>query len=337
MKKTMFLLSALTLLLFVYALVTFDFNLDRTIAAAEQPQDYYQDAAGENESEMFGCIGESEDEGILDAIDPCSLVEAGHEYEEESINSAPCTAELDEYLQNYGNSVAVFYMDIQSGFTYMFNPDRVFFSASINKAKHALYLYHLAEQGLLNMSRVHTYTEYDHWEGTGRIQDMEFGSTFTTRELLRRSIRDSDNIAFRMLIRSYGLRGYMDFVREIGADESLIRNITGSNSTARDAGLWAYAIYQYLISDGAYAQTFKTDLLNTLTIIRADYPIASKYGWATNAFHDMGIVFADSPYILVILSDMYQNNGAFAPFSRISRKVEEFHRRYFAEAADGRS
>jgi len=265
---------------------------------------------------------------LLDVYDSWRLIQTWQGPRWINLDFQPSTDALDALLRPFGNSIAVFYKNIETGFTYTHNPDRIFFSASVNKAQHALYIYHLAEQGLVDLDAFHTFTENDFWDGTGIIQHMEFGRRFTMQQLLTMSIRHSDNIAFRMLIRRYGLSGYLDFVREIGADYSLIRNITGSNINARDAGLWAYEIYQYITSDGEHAETFKTDLMNTnANLIRADYPIASKYGWATGAFHDMAIVFADSPYILIILSNM--DEGAFSTFINISRRFQEFNRAYF--------
>ncbi|MCL2841557.1 MAG: class A beta-lactamase-related serine hydrolase [Defluviitaleaceae bacterium] len=246
----------------------------------------------------------------------------------------PPTSSLDEHLQRFGNSVAVFYMDIESGFTYMYNADRVFTSASLNKIQHALYLYVLAERGLLDLDRIHTFNPSDYREGTGRMRTRySFGTQFTTRQLLYYSIRYSDNVAFRILVREYGLTGFLEFVREIGVDESLVRNLTGANVTARDAGLWMHAVHAYLESDGAYTELFRSDLLNTnMTLVQANYPVASKYGWAQPSFHEMAIVYADSPYILVILSNLYQGPvGGSSTFANISRRFETFHHEYFSQ------
>ena len=240
----------------------------------------------------------------------------------------PSQSRLENAIGRHGSSVAVFYMDIESGFTFMHNADAVFSSASVNKVQHALYVYYLAERGLTDLSRMHTFTAADYRGGTGRIRHGAVGRTFSSRDLLRYSIRYSDNVAFRMLVRDYGLRGYMDFVRGIGADESLVRNITGSNITARDAGVWGLAIYEYLISGGQYSDMFRSDMINTnMTLVRADYPIASKYGWWERMFHELAIVFAPSPYILVILTDREEASAGL--FVSISREIELFHRQYF--------
>ena len=233
-----------------------------------------------------------------------------------------------ELMNGYGNSFSLFYMDIASGFTFMHNADAVYSAASVNKIQHALYLYVLAERGDVDMERVHTFRESDRRSGTGTIQNMAYGAMFTTRDLLRHSIRTSDNTAFQMLVREYGLPGYLDFVREIGANEELVRNIRHSHITARDAGIWALELYNYLESMGTYSQGFRTDLMNTsMQIIQASYPIANKYGWYNSFFHDFAIVFADSPYILVILSD--RPEASFGIFRAISMAVQDFHHSYF--------
>ena len=245
-----------------------------------------------------------------------------------NLDFEPCPSPLEELMRGYGNTFALFYMDIASGFTFMHNPDRVFSAASVNKIQHALYVYVLAERGDIDLGRVHSFQPGDRRGGTGTIQNMAYGTMFTTRDLLRHSIRVSDNTAFQMLVRAYGLPGYIDFVREIGANENLVRNIRHSHITARDAGIWALEIYNYLESMGNYSQGFRSDLMNTnMQIIHSAYPLVNKYGWYTGYFHDLAIVFADSPYILVILSD--RPNASFESFRVISLRVQDFHRTYF--------
>ena len=245
-----------------------------------------------------------------------------------NLDFEPCPSPLEELMRGHGNAFALFYMDIESGFTFMHNPDRSFSAASVNKIQHALYLHVLAEKGEIDMNRTHTFRQGDRRGGTGTIQNMAYGTVFTTRDLLRHSIRVSDNTAYQMLVREYGLPGFLDFVREIGANENLVRNIRHSHITARDAGIWALEVFNYLESMGDYSQALRTDLMNTnMQLIQSAYPIANKYGWYSGYFHDLAIVFADSPYILVILSD--RPTASFEAFRSISARVQDFHRTYF--------
>jgi len=267
------------------------------------------------------------------------------------INFMPPIHELDRFFSGRGNNIAMFYKNLCTGFTYMHNPDRVFFAASLSKANHALYVYTLAERGFLDMYAVHTYTAADRWSGTGIMQFMPVGTEFTTRELLGHSIIYSCNSAYRMLVRHAANTPlpYRDFVSEIGANPAFIRDIIAQNTSARDMGLWMYAIYNYIESDSQYGHYFKYDLMNTaqtshhyftrwegsfgrggevnVDIIQSDFPMARKYGWTRNSFHDAAIVHAPSPFILVILSNM--DRGAHELFEEISWLVQDFNDTWF--------
>jgi len=92
--------------------------------------------------------------------------------------------------------------------------------------------------------------------------------------------------------------------------------------------VWGLAIFEYLTSGGEFSDILRTDMINTnMTLISADYSIASKYGWWNRMFHELAIVFAPSPYILVILSD--REEASFGMFNTISRDIANFHRLYF--------
>jgi hypothetical protein len=120
-----------------------------------------------------------------------------------------------------------------------------------------------------------------------------------------------------------------------------------------------YNIYNYIEGDNLFSQYLRYDMLNTaqtshphftrwpgsngvgdfgvmggsvnIQMIQTDYPLARKYGWANNAFHDAGIIYAPSPYILVILSNM--ERGAHDLFGEISWFVQAFNDRTFVSSS----
>ena len=266
---------------------------------------------------------------------------------------APDTSEIDEFFASLSdnNNVSMFFMNLDTGFIYTHNPERVYFAASLSKSNHAFYVFTLAERGYIDLDEIHYYTAEDRWGGTGVLRFMDEDMPFTTRELLGLSIRESDNAAYRMLVRQTERMAfsYRDLVTEIGASTRMIQNVISQNTNAYDAGLWMYAIFNYLESESQFGHYFKYDLMNTsqtshpyferwdgsygrggevnVSMIQADYPMARKYGWARNAFHDAAIVYATSPYILVILSNM--DRGAHDLFEEISLKMQDFNYRWF--------
>ena len=244
------------------------------------------------------------------------------------------TYALDELLIRHGDNLSVFYKNLETGFIYRYNADRVYFSASVTKASYALYLYQLAEKGIIDLNSRHTFTYADANWGSGIIQrQYEFGATFTLRELLRLNLSESDNVATLMLRRIHGLDGYRSLIAEIGGNPDFIGcRVMNSNLTANEAGLFAKEIFAYIESGGRYSAEFKAHLLdNQFPFITSDYPIASKTGWTSPiAWHEMAIVYAPSPFILVILSERDGWSDAdFADFAEISLAFQQFNHKWF--------
>lgn len=313
---------------------------------------------------LFTSIGDTEAVGIiapqaarlLETAGYWSLIETwmGEKWVYE--NFLPPAYALYDYFSHFGTELAIFYKNLCTGFVYMHNPDRIFFGASLAKANHALYVYTLAEQGLLDMYAVHTFTASDHWGGTGIIRFKPAGTQFTTRELLAHSIIHSCNVAYRMLVRLTANMelSFHDFTRSISAYPGFIRDVISQNGSARDMGLWMYAIFNYIGSDSRYGHYFMYDLMNTapyshhyftrwegsfgvggdvnVSLIQSDYPMARKYGWATNAFHEAAIIYGASPYIIIVMSNM--ERGAHDLFEEISFFIQDFNREWFGGERD---
>jgi len=250
--------------------------------------------------------------------------------------SAYALEALDELLARHGDDISVYFENIETGFVYSFNADHVYFSASVPKAMYALYLYQLAERGEVNLDSVHEFTYGDANWGSGIIQrQYDFGATFTLRELLRLNISESDNVATNILRRTNGIYGYKNFISRVGGNLALVgNNVMNSNLTANEAGLFANEIFAYIESGGRYSYEFKSLLLNNrFPFIVSCYPVASKTGWtAYRAWHDMAIVYAPSPFILVILSarDGWSDDD-FADFAEISMAFQEFNDKWFVD------
>jgi len=257
-----------------------------------------------------------------------------------NLDFTPPTQELDNLLRRFGNNLSVYFENLETGFVYRYNANRVYFSASVPKASFALYIYQKAERGETDLDSIHTFTRADYMGGSGVIRHRyRPGATFTQRELLRLNLSESDNIATLMLIRIHGLAGYRQFISDIGGTTSFVQNrVMNSNLTANEAGLFAREIFQYIESEGRYSEEFRAHLLdNQFPFIISDYPVASKTGWTRPiAWHDMAIVYAPSPYILVILSarDGWSERD-YREFAEISLAFQRFNDMWFVRGDVG--
>ena len=238
-------------------------------------------------------------------------------------NFSPSPEGIDTLIGMYGSSLGIYFENLETGFVFQSNGGQDFYSASTMKAVHAFYLYQQAEQGYIDLS------EY--------IFTYQRGSrvSLTVDEALRLNISESDNAASNSLANRFGVEGYRSFIDELGAEVSFQGNRVMNHAlTPRDAGLFMREIFAYIESDGRYSQDFKNHLLdNQYPFIVSDYPVASKTGWfPPYAWHDMAIVYAESPYILVILAARSGwNERDYREFAEISMAFQEFNRKWFVE------
>ena len=264
--------------------------------------------------------------------------------------TAPPTDLLDVFFNPFGSRIGVYYLNVETGFAYAYNPDRVFFGASLNKANYALYIYTAAERGYIDLYAEHIFNAGDWWGGTGILRFKPAGTRLTTRELLYYSVVHSDNAAHRMLARYMDTIpfSYRDFTLELGGNPDFIIDAYSHNTSAADTALWFDTIRQYMESDSRYSHYLREDLLNTsplshpyftrgtvfggdgdidVRLIYSEYPVAHKYGWSADAFNAAGIIYAESPFLLVIVSDMAF--GAHELFNNIVEMMQAFNGRYF--------
>ena len=247
----------------------------------------------------------------------------------------PPTYQLTEQLQRFGNDLSVYFRNIETGFYFTYNADRRYPSASMPKAFFGLYLYEKAQAGEMNLDSRVTFLAQDYRGGSGIIRHRyRPGAAFTQRRLIQLMLEPSDNIATKMLVRQHGLSGFRAFAYNIAgmAPQHVGSRIMNSHVTARETGAFALAIYEFMAGDGYYATLFRNNMANNLfPFIISDYPLVSKSGdWPPHAWHDMAIVFADSPYILVILSARAGWTAQdYRDFAQISLMFQQFNTEHF--------
>lgn len=246
-------------------------------------------------------------------------------------------AEEEEPL---GHQVAVYFKDIDSGLEYIYNGDQTFYMASLNKAPYALYLYHLVDVGQIALEDTF-YVTYGGVNGgaeeSGRIQsDPTLPRDYTLEELIYYLLRYSDTGALRVLLQHFPAAGFAEFAEQsIGIpDTTRILALLSGRIDAVDAGLYLDALYDY-IENGAHGAELKEHMLNAnYKMIRSEAPVAHKYGWDENAYHDMAVVYAERPYMLAILTGKSNGSGAeYGMFETITTVFEEIMQEKWTAAA----
>lgn len=254
-------------------------------------------------------------------------------------NEAETDADGNEIApaESFKPPVAFYYMDIESGNIMEYNSEYVFYTASIIKAPYVLWTLKEIEKAeaegdvkgtKFDVDKVFIYTEDKFKEGSGIIQNSEFGSAYTYYDLLKLAIMHSDNVAFAELRNVFGRNGFNEFSESIGV-KSPQKKLYSAN--AREMGAYLLEIYKYYESGGKYSEALKSWMLGTnhrIMIPSAVKPskAANKYGWDFDAYHDMAIVFDEHPYLLVIMTELENGTKADNTFIRdLASKINEIH------------
>jgi len=232
---------------------------------------------------------------------------------------------LTTLLQEYGGQVSLYYEDLESGYVYTYNADHEYFAASLMKAPFCLYVLKLASEGKCDLNQKVTYTATFQSAGTGIIKNSAFGTQYTIQQLIEYAIRYSDNAALRMLRSVFSVDGFKEFATSIGIkDTSSIGYVTNSDITVTDAATYLHAIYDFIETDETYGKMLYQYMTTTRNpMFYSSYPLARKYGWADASFHDMGIVYAPHPYILIMCTDHEDGTAAdFKMFRTVANAIE---------------
>jgi len=222
-------------------------------------------------------------------------------------------AQLEEKFLNFGDYTSFYFYNLESGFSHSFNCQQNYRGVSVGKVFFAHFLYIQEENGHIEL------TERD-------------------RMLIEYSLRTSLDVKSHELHNRFGLEEYNLWLESLGAD-SLINPYHHFGRTtglvASEAVELLRNINNYLNSGSSNAEEFRYHMTNNLVpfIISDNYEVASKTGWVYvwNIIHDVAIVYAPSPYILIILTenDQIVQNHRYH-FAHFSQWFEEFNDRWFA-------
>lgn len=222
------------------------------------------------------------------------------------------TAIEDAFLV-LGGTTSFYFVNLDTGFRHGFNETATFFGASTPKVFYAHYLYLQDELGYIELRPIE-------------------------RLWLQYKLRTSLDEFSLNLERNYGLAGYHQWLdeQEISVLHAVANHHYGisTNLSAVEAAVLMESIYEYFLTESPNALEFREHMINNEApfIVSDRYNVASKTGWLfPHAIrHDVAIVEAPSPYVLVVLSQNAQTaTDTTNAFARISNLFAEFNDRWF--------
>lgn len=244
---------------------------------------------------------------------------------------------IKQKLDNVPYACALYYVDLETGLSLTYNPDRMFAGASLIKAEYLMMIFEMIEQGKVSYEDKFTYTSGNKRGGTTKIpQDYNFGDQLTLKEIIEYVVWHSDNTGYNML--QVYVRSYWDIIAWAKNRYGTTFSYDGCNwLNARGvAECWKEIYQRYKAGDENY--TWYVELLleaNENKFIRgglpkdaegnAIYDVAHKYGMDINASNDAAIVFYEGrPYFLCILTD-YIGINTQSFMNSVSAEVFKLH------------
>lgn len=225
--------------------------------------------------------------------------------------------ELNQYIKKSGGSITLNYKEFSTGDEFQINSTSAKKAASTIKLPLALYVMELAASHKINLNEKLTYKKHHYYGGSGVIQKNKVGTKYTIRDLVKKAMIHSDNIAFIMLRERVGKNHFIAYMKKIGGKNAYPK---GQNVTS-SADLVVYATRLYNFSQSnALGRELVTYLKNTdynTTIPQGIKGVqtAHKVGMIpmSRIYNDIGIVYDSNPYALAVMT----NNISYAKSQKV--------------------
>jgi beta-lactamase class A len=213
-------------------------------------------------------------------------------------------AKVEGFIKNNNDKVGIAYYDLKSSLGFSINGDKTFIAASTVKVPISMATVDLIKENKLSMDQDVVYTSQDYEDGAGILQGSStLNKPINISKLIDYSIKYSDNIAVNMLLKTITPDYKYSYI------EGIVKH-TVNRSENESSALDSLEILKKLYfnnDDNEYYKTIIDDMKNTIYHDRIDKYIpeeivAHKIGDYEDYVNDIGIIYADEPYILTVFT-----------------------------------
>jgi beta-lactamase class A len=242
---------------------------------------------------------------------------------------------LNSALTNSGGRTVGFYVvDLTNNVTLGYNAQKKFQTASTVKAGMALCAYQRAEAGWFSLNDVWTYRERHYCDRSGNIQYTPFGTKYKARDVIHEMIYVSDNAAYYMTQDYVGYDAYNQTMAGLGVSNRHWSHMSWGYLSPQELGFIWKELFSYRYRSSYGSQLFDEFLNAKFNFIKqslySKYPVAHKSGFNDHGYHDSAIVFAERPYIMVIMTAPGTQNDRQQYLAKIARLLDEYMQEYTA-------
>lgn len=245
----------------------------------------------------------------------------------EKDNTGPLKDRLENYIKGFEGKYGIYYYNLTDNEEFGINDEDEFTAASTIKVPLNLYLYEKIKSGNVNPDGILSYRKEDYETGTGIIQYQSLGKKYTIRDLSKLSIEVSDNVAANMLFRFLGAYNVKGFMRQKGA--KVVYDVKNTSSP-KDMGLYMKLVYEFYKENSTIGNELMNYFLNTEfndrlpALLPKTVKVAHKIGTQVKVLNDVGVVFAEKPYIVSVMTDNIDEDEAANVIANISKIIFDY-------------
>ncbi len=237
---------------------------------------------------------------------------------------------LDSLVSELRGVYGVYYFNLQKDIELGFNENEVFTAASVNKVPIMVAFYQEVEVERLKEEGEYFLQKQDVQDyGTGQMRYQSLGTKYFYRELVELSGKISDNTAAYVLEKIIGRSKIQSTLNKLGATNTLLAdNIT----TPKEMGNFFAALYEGSLLKERNKEKIFAALIDTAFEDRIpkgvpeNIRVVHKIGNEIQTYNDCGIVFAENPYVLCILTKEVSEDEALDALPKISKIFWQFNK-----------
>ena len=195
----------------------------------------------------------------------------------------------------------------------------------------------MASLGKINLDEELTYTGNYYNTGSGVLKNNKINTNYSVRTLLKYSTVYSDNAAHNMLMDKYGRENMLSFWQELGTNSIFTANNNWGAVNAHDAVIYMSELYRFYLENDTYGLELMNNFFNAKPKFisgQNNYQVANKSGWSGTVIHDVSIVFANNPYIVVALSNLGDTDYYMSYFNKVNDLASKLHSEYWKYKMD---
>lgn len=237
-------------------------------------------------------------------------------------------AEMNRIIKAYPYKCAVLVESKEKGRLFSYNTKEYMPGGCTIKVPYVYYCCMQMEQGNHSLDEKVTYQSRHYVGGSGKIRYEKYGTTYTVSELIDLALRISDNVAYFMLVDTFGKHGFNQMVQDCGYSSLLY----SSNYPGVNAEFLNYSMLKmqkktessshksWSVAWDALLKGISTSEIRTVI----DGKVAIKCGVPSSVYYnEVCFIEGKSPYSLVIMSksETYEGDAGF--FKSVARCAEK--------------